>query len=346
MSEIDDAIREALTSRAGDPVHVEDLLSGARRRGMRQRRLRHAMFGTGAVALVLTAALTVSLVGTPKGNGDNGLQPATAGPVKPAPTASPSESPQKLLTARPPLATGETGPSVLRLDVTDPEVSMLEWKTRAHWQKLNVGRVPSVPGPVSGYTVGRADSAAALMTALGDGGEAWPGERSTEPLTVYGRPATLTYSIEAKWSALTWATNDGVHVGVFAVHGDIPASTVEQRKQAMLEVAGLVVLDKSYVCAVDFQLTWTPSGSELTGCQLGLMSDGHLFDQLTYGTFRVETLRLDGMPFVPNRTVDGREFELTDGFVRYRYGDRVAELSGDLNQSDALKVMGSFTPAT
>src|SRR5688572_1471297 len=54
---MDESVRAALREHADGAVQVEELLDGARRRGVRRRRLRHALVGCG------TAAAVVAVVG-------------------------------------------------------------------------------------------------------------------------------------------------------------------------------------------------------------------------------------------------------------------------------------------
>jgi hypothetical protein len=358
MIEIDDEVLAAMRERAEGGVHVESLLDGARRQGVRRRRYRQVALAVGAAAVVATTAGAVAAVPWNRAG-----PPPPVGVASPPPPSTPTTAPDlrpPVATGAPPLTQGSqvgADPRVFHLDVTDPGAVRLQWTAGQGAESLSVSRTVESTASMDGYWVSIAGSAAALDHAYES--EPVPPEPVTENVTVAGRPATIAHSADSvpgsRHATLRWQPVDGVWAQVRATFGDGPGGSRATDRAALVAAAGWVRFDRVYRCAVGFHLGQVPPAAQLTRCGL-VMSTGEVSNAVWIRAggklFRVETdLARNVGPVETNTEVAGRK-------VRYDAASRAAlYVTGDLavmvvdepgtapmSRDEVLGVVGGFTP--
>jgi hypothetical protein len=363
MSEIDEVFVLAIRERADGAVHVESLLSGARRRGIRRRRVRRAASGLAVTVLVLAGAGTAAL--TPWW--ESATPNVVRGPTE-TPRASGSSGVVPLSQVRPPLASGalavDAGGGVggdrhlLHLDVNDPAgLGMLGWRSGPGWESLSVSRSGSADA-FNQYEVYVAESETALAEAYQ--GEVLPGKPTTEQVTIGGRPAMLRLSGDlgpgtGRYATIQWHPTDRVVAKIIVDFGNGPGSTAAGDRDGILRVAGWVRLHRVFRCVVEFRLTWTPPGTRVVTCGLDLRAEGAAVSvdstvecQSGNGRFLVATS--GAHPALhPNAEAGGRQVETGNGSVRYEYGGRLVTVEPDgtdpIGDVDVLHVVAGFDPS-
>lgn len=376
MSHIDDSILRAIRHRADGGVHVERLLDGARRKGVRRRRIRRTAQATGVAAAVLAvaiAALPLSAAEGPGRPGDGQLGASVpgspdAGKARPEPSASTDPSP--LAGIRPPVATGAkplTGGGsagadrLLHLDVTDPDVNGLRWRSGPNWESLSVTRAHSSPNAFNQYEILVGASEAALAEANAAEGEALPGTPTTEELTVNGRPAKLARGGDAtRYATLQWQPAAGVWAQLLVIFGDVPAGTAATDRAGVLEIAEWTRFDRVYRCPARFRLAWSPAGTEQVSCALALISRDTGIEAGSGGRFRTTNATFDievgrdetagaANAVRPNVTVSGRAIEAHGGAARHVRDGLMLELTSgtpSIGQDVAARVVAGIEPVT
>jgi hypothetical protein len=326
----DESVRVALRERAEGTVMVEQLLAGARRRGVRRRRVRHALFGGGTALAVVLASVVVIL-----------RLPAEA-ELEAAEIRSVSTLP------RPPVAQSRDT-NVLRLDVADPAVQWLEWTAESDGrQRLEVHRGQPWDGSYNGhYTVMRGRSEDEIDSML-DGFE--PPNSTTEQVTIGGAGLALmasgVFDDGGRWASLRWRRPDGTWLGAYVAATTIAGSGPQIARNAILQVPQWVRVKVSYRCVADFRLAWTPPGTRPAGCRLGISADGRfygiLFATANQGTFLAYTEAAANPDAV--RSIDRWLAGFMGNGDEHRYGDRVFAVGGPgLSNDDIRQVIGGFT---
>jgi hypothetical protein len=373
MIDIDDEVRAALRERAEGGVHVEALLHGARRRGVRRRRYRRVALAVGTAAVAVTVAGAVTAIpwhGT--------RAPVAGGVPSPSATGGPSPSatggPLPLRDNRPPVAAGApplaqggqvgADPRLFHLDVTDPAAVRLQWTAGQSEESLSVSRTPESMHGLDGYWVSIARSASALDHAYES--EAVPPEPVTETVTVQGHPATLAHSADgapgSRHATLRWQPVAGVWAQVRGAFGDGPDGSRVTDRAAIVAAAEWVRLDRTYRCAVGFRLAWAPPGAHLTRCGLAMAAtpatspvSGTVTNVVRIAAggklFRVETDLPENVgPVEPNTEVAGRKVRYDSDkhgalYVTADLAVMVVDENG-MSRTDVLNVVGGFTPVT
>jgi hypothetical protein len=359
MNDIDEAVLTAMRVRGDGEVEVEELLRGARHRGMRRRRLRTAMTGAGiGVAVVAVVAGTSVVVpglrSGPSGNGGPVGGPAEVGVSTPPGDGTSDRS-------RPPVAAGEAalgsggalGAGLFHLDVTDPAAGSMRWRNGPGWELLSVSRPDDDAARYTVYELMLADSDANLAAADAAENDPFPGRSTSEEATVGGLPATLTLgqgpTEPVPWAILRWQPAAGVRAQLQMAFRADPAAGADVYRTAILDLAALVRFDRVFRCAVSFRLPSVPAGTEVTGCGFGVFGTTPVSTSVWLAAagsrFSVSAWagRDTAKPVTPNVEMSGQPMEYAAGRVRRVVGDQVVALepgiSDSLPQEYALQIV-------
>jgi hypothetical protein len=258
MTDFDSSLSATLERAAGDDVHVEALLAGARRAGVRYRRRRLGMLTGAGLAAGLAALVATMTVLAPSGGPASAPQYGSS----PAPSVTPSVSagpsgPRSFTTwPAPPAATATTALR-LRLRLEQPPFPM----TAVQHQLFVDERQESL------YVDGTGDEPRRLTVRSGHTTkdfEPLDGERKT--VDVAGRPATFAADRAGRGTvtALRWRTADGLWLQVVGAADEAEA----------VRIAASVRTDGAYRCVVPFRLTGLPPGMTAESCAMTFTADG------------------------------------------------------------------------
>ena len=330
MGEFDESVRVALRERAEGAVLVEELLAGARRRGVWRRRFRHALLGCGTASAVTVAVLLAAFV------------------IAPPSAIEMAEGEGGSALPRPPVAGPGEG-NLLRLDTADPDANRLEWATDSFdKQLLHVGRARSLQG-FHQYLVmlGRSEPDLESLDPLHR--DAVTARLHSERVMIGARYGMLWLTPD--WALLRWQRGDGGWLGV-----SITFEKAAERKQgadraAVIQVAQWVRSNVAYRCVADFRLNWTPPGSHLIGCQLSIMPGYRRYGQrfaadngITFLAYTEPGNKTE--PAEVYSSAAGQTAALSLGVARYPFGVRVlaVEAAPILSPEDSLRIVFAFTP--
>lgn len=364
MNDIDPVFVAAIRERTEGDVHVEELLAGARRRGVRHVRTRRALITASAACAVLAVAGAAALI--PWGSPATPPPPAATNTARPGPSATPSVTPSGL--RRPAAISGmrtlAEGGTVgeghqLHLDTTDPEARQIFWVSGDALESLYVNRGDE-GSQVSyiAYTVQVSSSESGLNKLDADLAGVLTGTPQTEQLTVGGRPATLSYT--DNWAKLRWRPRDNVWALAWLRFRDGPPAAGAARA-ATTEIAGQLRLDRVLRCAVTFRLTWAPAEARVVSCGAGSATDDeHVLPPDVGrhsagvavpggGTFYVSVLPLGNDEVKPNTTYKGHPVEYGRDRSKIDIGDRTYTVeagTSSLSRDDLLHVLVGIEPAS
>jgi hypothetical protein len=290
MTDFDSSLSATLERAAGDDVHVEGLLAGARRAGVRYRRRRVGlMTGAGLAAGLAALVATMTVLGP---NGGPASAPGYGSSPGPSVTSSASAAPSGPLVLTtwpaPPAATATT-PLRLRLHLAQPPFPM----TSVQYQLFVGERQENLY--VEGAGTGDQRHLTVRLGATTKDFEPLDGERKT--VDVAGRSATFSVHRGERDTAtvLRWRTADGLWLQLVGAADEAEA----------VRIAASVRTDGAFRCAVPFRLGQLPTGMTAESC--GMMFTAHGVRRTTLsvsdGSFH---LLFDASQRDPTEKVDGR----------------------------------------
>ncbi|GIJ56467.1 hypothetical protein [Virgisporangium aurantiacum] len=270
MTDFDRSLSATLERAAGDDVHVEGLLAGARRAGVRYRRRRVGLVtGAGLAAGLAALVVTMTVLGPNGGPASAPQYGSTPGsPVGSSKSAAPPRHRELTTWPAPPAATATTALR-LRLSLAQPPFAM----TSVQHQLFVDERQENL------YVDGAERRLTVRFGATTQDFEPLDGQ--TRSVSVSGRPATFAVdrSDRGNGTVLRWRTADGRWLQIVGAADETEA----------LRIAASVRTDGAFRCVVPFRLGHLPAGMTAESCSMVFTGDGVVMTTLSVsdGAFHV-----------------------------------------------------------